>query len=276
MDFLKVSIITPSYNQGQFIERTILSVLEQDYPNIEYIVMDGGSTDNTVEILKKYEDRLIWKSEPDKGQSDAINKGWRMATGEIIAWINSDDTYQPGAIRIVANYFFNHPKVDAVFGDGGRIDESDKKIGVFKAGPVNLRRWLYHGEIYVSQPSTFFRRSVIDRIGLLDPTLHLNMDHDYWIRMAKSGLVIRHIFVHLGNLRWHEGMKTQSALGQHSLYHLRLLKRYGIAPYTFYYIRHILLVKLKKLLFGTRSLFRKRHHLGPQMYVTTTSQEPRK
>ena len=155
MKYTKVSIITPSYNQGQFIERTILSVLEQDYPNVEYIVMDGGSTDNTVEILKKYEDRLIWKSEPDKGMSDAINKGFRMATGEIIAWINSDDIYQPGAIEFVARYFAEHSEVDVIYGEGRIIDKFDRQIGEYKSAPVDLRRWLYHGQIYVFQPSTF-------------------------------------------------------------------------------------------------------------------------
>ena len=131
-EFPKISIVTPSLNQGQFIKRTILSVLKQGCHNIEYIVMDGGSTDNTVEILKKYEDRLIWKSEPDRGQSHAINKGFRMATGEIIGWLNSDDTYEPDALKTVIQFFSEHPEIDLIYGDCNMIDENDNIIGMFQ------------------------------------------------------------------------------------------------------------------------------------------------
>ena len=121
---MKISIITPSYNQAQFIERTILSVLNQDYKDIEYIIMDGGSTDGTVEILKKYSDHIIWKSEKDNGQSDAINKGLKMATGDIVAYLNSDDTYQPGAFKEVATFFEKNPDKKWVYGKCLIINEN--------------------------------------------------------------------------------------------------------------------------------------------------------
>jgi glycosyltransferase involved in cell wall biosynthesis len=122
----KVSIITPSFNQAGFIERTIQSVLSQDYPNIEYLVIDGGSNDETLEVLKKYEGRLQWISEKDSGQSEAINKGYRMATGEILTWLNSDDTLLPGAVSKAVAYFDEHPDVMMIYGEGYIIDENDK------------------------------------------------------------------------------------------------------------------------------------------------------
>ncbi|MCK4348108.1 MAG: glycosyltransferase [Thermoplasmatales archaeon] len=251
----KISIITPSLNQGQFIERTILSILNQDYPNIEYIVMDGGSTDNTVEILKKYADRLIWKSEPDKGQSDAINKGFRMATGEILAWLNSDDTYKAGAIKTMAGYLIEHPEADMVYSDGEIVDVNDKVIGVFKSGSVNLRGWLYCGGINIFQPGVFFKNSVIEKIGLLDESLHYNMDTDYWIRMAQTGLSMRHIEKPLARLRWHKAAKTYPILRQHRRLHLLILRKYGGFPFLFYFFRYILMVEMKRVFWGDRKLF---------------------
>ena len=124
----KVSIITPSYNQGQFIEETILSAKNQDYPNIEHIVIDGNSTDSTLDILHKYDNDIIWISEPDRGQSDALNKGFRIATGEIIGWLNSDDIYLPGAVKKAVDALMNNPKFDIVYGDYLIIDENSKVL----------------------------------------------------------------------------------------------------------------------------------------------------
>ena len=254
----KVSIITPSLNQSQFIERTILSVLSQDYPNIEYIVIDGGSTDGTIDILKKYQDCLMWKSEPDKGQSDAINKGFKMATGEILAWLNSDDTYKAGAINTAVEYLVKHPRVDLVYGNGNLIDEQDNLIGEFKSSTIDLRACLYHGQICVFQPSVFFRKDVFEKIGALDEKLHITMDIDYWIRITKQGLTMEHIDCPLANLRWHRLAKTYKILGQHPKYHLQLLRKYGVCPFVFYLLRHIILVYVKRLVFGNRRLFKKK------------------
>jgi glycosyltransferase involved in cell wall biosynthesis len=265
-DFPKISIITPSYNQGQFIERTILSVLEQDYPTIEYIIIDGGSTDNTMEILKKYEDRLIWKSEPDKGQSDAINKGFIMATGEIFAWLNSDDTYKAGAINTAVDYLVKHPRVDLIYGNGNLIDERDNLIGEFKSATVDLRACLYHGQISVFQPSVFFRKDVFEKIGALDEKLDITMDIDYWIRITRQGLTMEHIDCSLANLRWHQLAKTSKIMGQHRKYHLQLLRKHGVCPFVFYLLRHIILVYAKKLVFGNRRLFKKKKEGGQVLW----------
>ena len=210
----KISIVTPSLNQGQFIERTILSVLNQDYPNIEYIVMDGGSTDNTLKILKKYEDRLIWKSEPDKGQSDAINKGFRTITGEIIGWLNSDDVYRPGALFTIAKYFIAHPDVGMMYGDCNRIDINDNHIGFFKAEPFNLKRYLNGADI-IPQQSTFFRKRVLDKAGCLDPSLHYAMDLDLFVRIARD-YIVEYVPVHIASFRTIPGQKSGS--GNESIY----------------------------------------------------------
>lgn len=179
-----VSVITPSFNQGRFIEETIESVLGQDYPNIEYLVIDGGSTDNTLEILRKYGDRLTWISEPDKGQTDAINKGFKRARGEIICWLNSDDTYEPGAISKAVEYFLEHPDVMMVYGEGNEIDENGGLLQRFPATQeFDLWALIYIWD-YILQPTTFFRKKVFDDIDFPDEKLHWCMDWDLWIRIG--------------------------------------------------------------------------------------------
>lgn len=186
----KITIITPSYNQGHLIEATITSVLTQDYPNLEYIVLDGGSSDGTVDILKRYSDRLHWRSEKDRGQSDALNKGFRMATGDIIAFINSDDIYEPGALLKVGRYFASHPEAHWVTGRCRNIDLEGREIRKFITAYKNL--WLKLGSYrvllvldYVSQPSTFWSRKVVEEVGLFDENLHFSMDYDYSLRVGK-------------------------------------------------------------------------------------------
>lgn len=179
-----VSIITPSYQQGRFLEETIRSVLRQDYPHIEYIVMDGGSSDETVSILKKYSDRLAyWRSEPDKGQTDAINKGFAQAKGQILAWINSDDTYNPGAVSQAVTYLREHPEVGVVYSDLNFIDGDSKVIGKFPAAQTDLAR-LRRGFVHVPQPATFFRAEHWRKIGPLDDSFFFAMDYDLWVRLA--------------------------------------------------------------------------------------------
>ena len=186
----KISIITPSFNQGQFIEQTIQSVLSQNYPNLEYIVMDGGSTDNTVQILKKYTGELEWTSKKDKGQSDAINKGLRMATSDIVAWLNSDDYYLPGALQKIGNYFMENKSAKWLTGDYEIVDKKGKKIQSFVRKYKNILRSLpFKGTLYVAnyinQPSTFCKRSVFDQIGYLQESYHLCLDYDLWLRINK-------------------------------------------------------------------------------------------
>src|SRR3989337_3125219 len=151
-----VSIVTPSYNQGSFLEETIRSVLGQDYPHLEYIIVDGGSSDGSGEIIQRYSDRLAWWiSEPDQGQTDAINKGFSRAKGEIFAWLNSDDTYLPGAVSEAVSFLSSHPEVGMVYGDANLIDDSGKVIGKFPARQTDYRR-LMRGFVHVPQQSTFF------------------------------------------------------------------------------------------------------------------------
>jgi glycosyltransferase involved in cell wall biosynthesis len=176
-----VSIVTPSYNKGPFIEETIMSIQTQIYRHIEHIVMDGGSDDETLSILKKYEGRIFWKSEPDSGQSDAINKGWKMAKGEIISYLNADDTYFPDTVLRVVQYFKSHPDISIVYGDGVLSKETGEVIGTYHAGPYHFSELLY-GRNFILQPTVFFRRELLDEVGYIDPTLHLVMDLDYWIR----------------------------------------------------------------------------------------------
>jgi len=179
-----VSIITPSYNQGGFIEETIESVLSQDYQNIEYIIIDGGSTDNTIEILKKYEGRVKWVSEKDRGQSDAINKGFRMAKGEIFAWLNSDDVYIKGAVSKAIDFLDKHTDVKMVYANAKFCDESGKIIGEYRPPEIfDYKKLAFYNSI--CQPSTFFRRDAFFAVGGIDLTLHHLMDHDLWMKMAK-------------------------------------------------------------------------------------------
>lgn len=179
-----VSIITPSYNQGVFVRETIESVLSQDYENIEYIVVDGGSTDNSLDIIKEYEGKLIYISEKDNGQSDAINKGFRMAHGEIVAWLNSDDVYEPNCITKAVDEFLKNPKLGLVYGDGYIIDDASKKLKVFEY-TQEFDYWkLVNFWDYIMQPATFFKRETLESVGYLDVDLHYCMDWDLWIKLA--------------------------------------------------------------------------------------------
>src|SRR5437016_2863998 len=179
-DLPLVSVVTPSFNQEEYIEATIRSVLGQDYPAIEYIVVDGGSGDSTIEILKRYQGKLTWTSEKDAGQADAINKGFARARGEIVAWLNSDDTYEPGAISAAVGYLRAHPDVAMVYGEANFIDAAGKFIGrcahveEFDAGR------LVNYSDFIVQPASFFRRSALEAVGGLDPSLHYAMDYDLW------------------------------------------------------------------------------------------------
>jgi glycosyltransferase involved in cell wall biosynthesis len=179
-----VSIITPSYNQGRFIEETIKSVQEQDYPNIEHIVVDGGSTDNTIDVLKRYEGRLRWVSEKDRGQSDAINKGFRMASGEIIAWLNSDDTYLPGAVGEAVGGFRSNPRAAMVYGKAYLTDGVGNIVSEYPTEAYDRRRLASF--TFICQPSTFIRREAYFQVGGLDMDLHYTMDYDLWLRLAEN------------------------------------------------------------------------------------------
>lgn len=204
----KISIVTPSYNQGQFLERTILSVLNQNYSNLEYIIIDGGSTDGSIEVIKKYEKSLTyWISEQDNGQANAINKGWRIATGEIVAYLNSDDTYTAGAIKNIALYFMQHPEVDAIYGTCNIINENDDVINVWEPAEFNVKTLIRCGISTIPQQTVFFRSYVLKEVGLLDTSLRHAMDYEYWIRMGQKFRIQKTPYV-LANFRIHTKSKT--------------------------------------------------------------------
>jgi hypothetical protein len=225
---LLVSIVTPSYNQGRYIEETIQSVLNQDYPNLEYIVVDGGSSDNTIEILKKYEGRLTWISEKDRGQADAINKGFHMAKGEILAWLNSDDTYLPGAVHQSVRYLEAHPEVGILYGEGYHIDEQGERIERYYTEPFDYQRL---SEVcFICQPTVFLRAEVIRTVGPLDVTLDYGLDYEYWIRIAKR-FRIGYLEEYLANSRLHLETKTLSKRVEVHQEILQVVKRhYGQVP----------------------------------------------
>ena len=191
MHLPKISLITPSYNQASFIEQTIESVLNQDYPNLEYIIMDGGSTDGTLDVLRRYEGRLIWKSEEDKGQSDAINKGLRLAGGEIVGYINSDDLCEKGALKKVGESFRENPRATWVCGKCRIIDENNREFRRAITGFKNfwLKRYGYSRLLainFISQPAVYWRRELLDDIGYLNCDLDYALDYEYWVRIGKK------------------------------------------------------------------------------------------
>ena len=183
MNFPKISIVTPSFNQGKYIEQTILSVLDQHYPNLEYIIIDGGSNDDTVEILKKYKDQITyWISEPDKGQTHAINKGFEKCTGDIFNWINSDDYYEPGTFDKLANLFTEHPQVDVVCGREWSFNDVRPEAKTMNAGSIikqNVYETIRVGVI--DQPCTFFKMKRIESFFPLNESLHYVMDRQLWL-----------------------------------------------------------------------------------------------
>ena len=219
-----VSIITPSFNQGEYIRATIESVIKQDYPNIEYIVIDGGSTDSTLSILEEYKTRLSYISEPDKGQSNAINKGFRMANGEIIAWLNSDDVYEPGCIRKAVDTLRKNPDAAMVYGDGYIIDKEGNKTGPFiYSRSFNL--WaLTHIWDYIMQPTTFFRKSDVESVGFLDENLNWTMDWDLWIKLALRKEVV-YIPDYLACSREYKETKTSTGKDKRLAEILKVMQR---------------------------------------------------
>ena len=180
-----VSIVTPAFQAHRFIEQTILSVLTQDYSNVEYIVMDGGSSDGTVEILDRYRDRLTYVSAQDGGAPNAINRGFARSRGEIFAWLNADDLYLPGAIRTAVRRLTSSTDVDVVYGEGIWIDEGGRTLGRYPTlSPY--RPESFQQECGICQPAAFLRRQAFQRVGMLQPDLHLTFDYDLWIRLSRT------------------------------------------------------------------------------------------
>jgi glycosyltransferase involved in cell wall biosynthesis len=220
-----VTVITPSFNQGNYIRATIESVLGQDHPQLQYIVVDGGSTDETVSILQSYSDpRLTWISEADRGQSDALNKGMKQAKGDILTYINSDDLLLPGCIQETLTYFSTVTEADIVYGDVTFINDSGKTTGNAYGAPFNQVLAVLNGQD-LPQPGTFWRRRVMESIGWFDESLHYRMDYDYWLRASFGGFRLDYVPGIRAAYRLHGSSKTVSQTAKFQNDWLCILKR---------------------------------------------------
>jgi len=228
-----VSIVTPSYNQGQFIEETIRSVLLQGYPNVEHIIIDGGSTDDSVDIIRKYEKWLTyWTSEPDRGQAHAINKGLERATGIILTWLNSDDVLLPGTVRRAVEWLNAHQDVSVVYGRLNRIDSQSNPVPTPTLPKDNLEfgKETAIGECIVNQPGCFWRREIMNQVGLLNEDLHYAMDYEFWVRMVLAGAKFKRLSEVVANFRLSSGSKTVGQTADHALEHLAVMDRFLSDP----------------------------------------------
>lgn len=244
-NYPKISIVTPSYNQAQFLEQTILSVLNQNYPNLEYIIIDGGSNDGSVEIIKKYEKYLsYWVSEKDKGQSNAINKGFQKSTGEILAWLNSDDTYLPETFYKVVKGFEQNPETDLIFGNIYFIDESDKRIGELRFTEFGFDTLIYEGG-NLHQTGTFWKKEIYKRVGGLNSNYKFCMDYDFFCRVAKVGKLC-HMRDFFANFRIHANAKSSTISHIGCKEHKEIMRRYipkGMNKWSFKYKKHICIIR---------------------------------
>jgi len=217
-----VTIITPSYNQADFLEETILSVLSQNYPRLEYFIVDGGSTDGSQEIIRKYADRLAWwVSEKDRGQADAINKGFARATGEIVAWLNSDDCYHPGVIAAAVAELERHPECGLVFGDVVSIDAHSQPFNIMTFGDWDLEDLMQFR--IIGQPAVFVRRSVLEQAGFLDLSYNLVLDVELWLRVALVA-PIRYVPKRWAAARFHAAAKNVALAAHYAAEAERLMK----------------------------------------------------
>ncbi len=223
-----VSIVTPSFNQGPYLEATIRSVLEQDYPHIEYIICDGGSTDESLSIIQRYADRLAWwRSGPDGGQANAVNQGWRRATGEIWAFLNSDDILLPGAVRAVVDAFRQQPAASVVYGDWDWIDQAGDLLFRSHGAPATYRQLLrYSQSHFIAQPASFYRAAMVRRAGLLDESLRYALDYDLLLKLGREG-PLHYLPRPLAACRAHADAKTFAAMDTHIREAIRVQRRHA-------------------------------------------------
>jgi glycosyltransferase involved in cell wall biosynthesis len=230
--FMKISIITPSFNQAAFLKETINSIAGQDVDvRVEHIIMDGGSTDGSVELLETMGSRVTWQSDPDKGQADAVNKGIQMATGDIIGWLNSDDLYQPGALQVVTVYFRNHPECRWLYGRCRIIDDKGKERWNWVTRYKNafLKKFTLAKllrENFISQPAVFFRKELFEEAGGLDLSLKYAMDYDLWLRFGRitpAGVINKD----LASFRRHKSSKSETGFREQFLEQYAVARRYN-------------------------------------------------
>ena len=214
----KISIVTPSFNQGSFIEEALHSVRDQAHLLLEHIVIDGASTDTTISILKKYSEQPEWKhlkwiSEPDSGQTEALNKGFRMATGEIIGWLNADDRYRPGCFEAVVDAFGSRPDIDIFYGDYTYMDENGRVYRIRRE--IEFSRFIlrHYYPLYIPTASTFFRRRIFDAGNWLNVNYDYVMDYEFFLRLSQKSYHFQHIPELLADFRWHPASKSSSPAG---------------------------------------------------------------
>lgn len=228
-----VTIVTPCLNAARFLEQTIVSVIEQDYPQIEYFVMDGGSADGTLDILHKYANALHWTSAPDRGTPDAVNRGFALGKGEILGFLNADDLYHPGAISAAVRHLHQSPDAAGVYGDAWWIDENGGRIAPY---PVRgFDRALLERECFICQPASFFRREAFENTGGLDPAFNLTFDYEFWLRLTRT-YTLRRIDATLADSRMHHANKTLSQRDRVFRETFKVLKRNcGYVPFQWIY-----------------------------------------
>lgn len=214
----KVSIVTPSYNQGEYIEETIRSVLLQGYPNLEYIIMDGGSNDASIEIIQKYSQWLTdWVSEGDRGQTHAVNKGFERCSGDILAWMNSDDTYEPGAIAAAVQAMTHDCRVNVVYGNIKMTDGTGNTLTELRSVPFHPKAFLYETVHITSQSAVFWTRSLLLKVGMVKEELNYAMDRDLLIRFMEAGATFKFLRRTLGTYRCHRSAKSSSEASREEL-----------------------------------------------------------
>ncbi|HUH98548.1 MAG TPA: glycosyltransferase family 2 protein [Anaerolineales bacterium] len=223
-----VSIVTPSFNQSAYLEQTVRSVLEQDYQTLEYILIDGASTDGSMDIIQAYSSRLAyWASEKDSGQADAINKGMRRAKGEIVAWLNSDDYYLPGTIRSAVAAFGSNPQAVMVYGNMLAVDQAGRTINQFVYRQLTLEDLLCFQ--IIGQPAVFMRRAAFEKAGGLDPNLHFMLDHQLWLKIAAQGPIV-HVDQTWSAARYHLQAKNRAQAPEFGREAFRILDWAEVQP----------------------------------------------
>jgi len=229
----KVSIVTPCLNQARFLEATIQSVLSQSYPHIDYVVMDGGSTDGSLDILRRYEGRLRYLSAPDGGQADAVNRGFQLSNGEIFSFLNADDMYLPGSVETAVRKLTSHSDAAGIYGEAYLVDESDRRVGRYATRTPDLAG--LGGECVICQPAVFIRSEVFRQVGLLNPQLHFALDYDLWIRLARTQKLVR-VNAYLAAARVHPSSKSISRRREALREAIAVLcAHFGYAPFQWVY-----------------------------------------